>query len=50
MLEEYGTVPDGLRQMIESQKDINILRGWMKAAIKSHSTEAFEEKVSLVVK
>ena len=50
ILEEYGTVPDGLRQMIESQKDINILRDWMKAAIKSHSVEEFEEKVSLVVK
>ncbi len=44
ILEEYGKVPDELYQRILAQRDLEILKSWLKVANKVGSIEEFLEK------
>ena len=46
LLEEYGTVPDSLKEKIQAQKDLDILRQWHKMAARTDSIEMFEGQIS----
>jgi hypothetical protein len=46
-LQDCGEVSDSLKQEISSQKDINVLRKWVKLAAKAGSIEEFEEAIGL---
>lgn len=47
LLEELGTVPCGLKELIGQQKDLETLKKWHKLASKSESIEAFEKNMNL---
>jgi len=49
LLEELGTVPCGLKELIGQQKDLETLKRWHKLASKSESIEAFEKKYESVI-
>ena len=42
LLSELGEVPDALRNIIESKKDIETLSKWLKLAAKSTTIKEFE--------
>ena len=42
LLEDYGTVPESLRETIFLQKNLDILRQWHKLASRSQTVEEFE--------
>lgn len=44
-LEELGEVPQQLRVKIQEEKDLNVLRSWVKTAMKAGSVERFMEKM-----
>ncbi len=46
ILEEYGEVPDALRDRVLAQRDLEILKSWLKVANKVGSIEEFIEKIS----
>ena len=46
ILEEYGEVPDELRDRVLAQRDLEILKSWLKVANKVGSIEEFAEKIS----
>ena len=50
LLEDIGEVPEALSKIIYEQKDIDILRIWIKVAAKVQSIEEFEQKIGLVEK
>ncbi|MEG0228658.1 MAG: hypothetical protein RR683_08155, partial [Lachnospiraceae bacterium] len=41
ILEEYGTVPESVRNAIFSQPDLCVLKKWLKIAAKIDSIEKF---------
>lgn len=43
LLEDLGTVPKNVREMVEKQEDIEKLRNWHKLAAKCESIEGFEK-------
>ena len=45
ILQEFGEVPEGLKDCILAQQDITVLKGWLKAAIKASSIEEFEKSI-----
>ena len=45
ILEEYGEVPDELRDRVLAQRDLEILKSWLKVANKVGSIEEFVEKI-----
>ena len=45
MLEEKGNISDELRKKILSEKDIEILKQWMKLAMSVSAVFEFEEKM-----
>lgn len=45
LLEEQGEISDDLRNRIISEKDLDVLKRWLKQAAKSESLEAFIEKM-----
>ena len=45
LLEEYGTVPDGLRTCIQEEKDMEVLKLYLKKASRVQSVEEFEQWV-----
>ena len=45
ILEEYGEVPDELRDRVLAQSDLEILKSWLKVANKVGSIEEFVEKI-----
>ena len=45
LLSDYGQTPEDLKEQINSQKDISILRQWHKLAAKSDSIEDFRRKI-----
>lgn len=47
MLEELGEVPDDMKESISSQRDLQILTRWLKAAEKANSIEKFERSILL---
>ena len=46
LLEDYGTVPEGLKQKIHEEKDMETLKKWHKLAARTSSIEEFEEKIN----
>jgi hypothetical protein len=48
LLEDCGEVNDGLRKLICSQKDLEVLKRWHKAASRADSIEKFENEIGLV--
>ena len=47
LLEDIGTVPDDLKQVIEAETNSNTLRTWHKLAAKAESIEEFREKAGI---
>lgn len=45
LLEDIGTVPDGLLEKIKSEKDLDTLRAWLKLAARAESMESFERSI-----
>ena len=45
LLEELGEISDDLRVRIISEKDLDVLKRWLKQAAKSESLEEFIEKM-----
>ena len=45
LLEELGEISDDLRVRIISEKDLDVLKRWLKQAAKSKSLEEFIEKM-----
>ena len=45
LLEELGEISDDLRVRIISEKDIDVLKRWLKQAVKSESIDEFIEKM-----
>lgn len=45
LLEEMGEISDDLRVRIIFEKDLDVLKGWLKQAVKSESIEEFIEKM-----
>jgi len=45
LLEEYGPVPEKLKEHIGSEGDVEILRQWQKLAAKVTSIEEFEARM-----
>lgn len=45
LLEEYGKVPEELKEKIAAQDDKETLKGWLKLAARSESLEDFEAKM-----
>ena len=48
LLEDIGEPSETLKKYIMSQKDIAVLRSWLKAASKAGSIEEFEQVIGLV--
>lgn len=48
LLEDYGELPDKLREKIFSEKDLSVLRRWHKTAAKAASIEEFENAIKYV--
>lgn len=46
MLEEVGIIPEELKKRILAQKNLEILRTWLKLASRSRSIEEFEAGIS----
>ncbi len=46
LLEEYGTVQDKLKEEIFKQKDLQILKEWLKLAVKVESVEEFARQIN----
>lgn len=46
LLEEVGMIPEGLEKRILAQKNLEILRTWLKLASRSRSIEEFEAGIS----
>lgn len=44
-LSDYGIVPDSLKDKISSEKDIEVLRKWIKLSARVSSVEEFEQKM-----
>ena len=45
ILQEFGEVPEGLKDCILAQQDITVLKDWQMAAIKASSIEEFEKSI-----
>ena len=45
ILQEFGEVPEGLKDCILAQQDITVLKDWLKAAIKASSIEEFVKSI-----
>ena len=45
LLEEYGKVPEELKEKIAAQDDKETLKDWLKLAARSESLEDFEAKI-----
>ena len=47
LLEDIADVPSSLREQIEAQTDLDILKQWRKLAAKCEIIEEFQEKAEL---
>ena len=45
LLEELGEISDDLRVRIISEKNLDVLKRWLKQAVKSESIDEFIEKM-----
>lgn len=46
LLEEHGTVPDDLKKEIFAQKDLVVLKDWLKMAVKASGIEDFASRMN----
>ena len=47
ILQELGDIPEVLQTRIESEKDLQVLTSWLKAAARADSLKEFREKTGL---
>lgn len=47
LLEEIDVIPDSLKQIVLSQKDMDILNKWLKLSTKVTSIDEFIEKIDI---
>ena len=47
LLQEFGDIPEALQTRIESEKDLQVLTSWLKAAARADSLKEFREKTGL---
>ena len=47
LLSDLGPIPEKLRNKIQTEKNMDVLAVWLKAAAKSNSLEEFESKLSV---
>ena len=45
LLEDLGPVDDSLKELIQSQTDLTLLKKWHKLAARADSIEAFKEQI-----
>ena len=45
LLEDMGSVPAGIRQMVMEQRELETLNLWLKLAAKAKSIEEFEKQI-----
>ena len=45
ILQELGDIPEALQTRIRSEKDMQVLTSWIKAAARADSLEEFQEKI-----
>ena len=48
LLEDYGEIPDSLKQRLEEEIRFDVLKAWHKLAAKVESISDFEEKMEAV--
>ena len=48
LLKDVGDVSEGLSRIIYNQKDIEVLKKWLKLAARTGSIEEFETAIGLV--
>ena len=47
LLEDYGPIPDFLREGVMAQDDSSVLKSWLKLAARSGSIQDFADKTGL---
>ncbi len=45
LLEEYGVIPEHIREAVVAQKDLEVLKRWLKLAARAGSMEQFEKEM-----
>lgn len=45
LLEEYGIIPEHVREAVLAQKDLEVLKRWLKLAAKAGFMEQFEKEM-----
>ena len=45
LLEEYGAIPENIREVVLSQWDLTVLKRWHKLAARVGSIEQFEKEM-----
>lgn len=45
MLEDLGTVPENVRELVQKQEDSEKLKAWLKLVAKSRTINEFEELI-----
>ena len=45
LLEDLGEIPEALREKVEEQEDLDIIKSWVKLAAKVESIEQFMEQM-----
>ena len=48
ILQELGDIPEALQNRIRSEKDLQVLTSWLKAAARADSVEEFQAKAGLL--
>ena len=48
LLEELGTIPDALHEKIRNEKDLEVLKKWLKLAAKADSLETFQNQMNQI--
>ena len=48
ILQELGGIPEALQNRIRSEKDLQALTSWLKAAARADSVEEFQKKAGLL--
>lgn len=46
LLEDFGTIPDTLRELLEKETSLETLKSWLKLAARAESLEDFQQKIS----
>lgn len=45
LLRDYGDIPQDLREKIKTEDNINVLKEWLKKAIKTGSMEQYQKAI-----